>query len=132
MGGLLCGVLLAALVTDALPGVAAGDEVAKRMPDSSQERFPEPPPGAAVRSPPFPVNKNGMTYGSGIDVDADNAGPELMAAYGTNGAFGYIRASDRDSGAASLEEALAGPRGGYTIPLYAQDGVTVIGEFDIE
>jgi hypothetical protein len=68
------------------------------------------------QSPPYPVNENGLTYGSGAGVDADNPGPDLVAAYGTNGRCGFVRAADRHT---SRRE----------VPLYAQDGVTVIGEY---
>ena len=85
------------------------------------------------QAPPYPVNENGMTYGSGSGVDADDPGPDLVAAYGTNGRCGFVRAADRPQPPTTLAGALdrTGPTEGTTIPLYAQDGVTVIGRFRI-
>ena len=68
-------------------------------------------------APPYPENDRGMTYGSGANIDEDDPGPDLVAAYGTNGRCGFIRAADRE---------------GDDIPLYAQDGVTVIGLFHVD
>ena len=69
-------------------------------------------------SPPYPENGRGMTYGSDANVDGNDPGPDLVAAYGTNGRCGFIRAADRERPEA--------------IPLYAQDGVTVIGWFHVD
>lgn len=80
--------------------------------------------------PPYPVNDRGMTYGSGAAIDADDPGPDLVAAYGTDGRCGFVRAADRPQPALTLAGALAAPApDGREIPLYAQDGVTVIGVF---
>jgi len=90
----------------------------------------------AAMAPPYPVNENGMSYGSGAAIDADDPGPDLIAAHGTNGRCGFVRASDRRQDLPrSPEEALAYMADvdpdGRDIPLYAQDGVTVIGSFHI-
>jgi hypothetical protein len=89
-----------------------------------------------VTDPPYPVNENGMSYGSGAHIDGDDPGPDLVAAYGTNGRCGFVRASDRqqdlprDPDAAA--DRMADPdHDGWDIPLYAQDGVTVIGTFHV-
>lgn len=80
--------------------------------------------------PPYPVNDNGMTYGSGAGIDADDPGPDLVSAYGSDGRCGFVRAADRPQPALTLAGALAAPTSdGREIPLYAQDGVTVIGVF---
>ncbi len=89
-----------------------------------------------VGGPPYPVNDNGMTYGSGASIDEHDPGPDLIAAYGTNGRCGFIRATDRGPGPQTLEEVvdhLADEQdaGGHDIPLYEQDGVTVIGVFHV-
>ena len=85
--------------------------------------------------PPYPVNDTGMTYGSGAGIDEDDPGPDLIAAYGTNGRCGFIRSADRDPGPQTLEEVrshLSDPDPvGYDIPLYERDGVTVIGVFHV-
>ena len=96
----------------------------------------------------FPVNENGQTFGSG-GYGADN--PDLVLAYGIDGTLGYVLRTDID-GTGPLEkpnnpdEALAymeeldklaaeararGESYIYTIPLYASDGRTVIGEFGV-
>lgn len=81
-------------------------------------------------APPYPVNENGMTYGSGGGIDEDDPGPDLVAAYGTNGRCGFVRATDLPQPARTLAQALVDPSPeGRDVPLYAQDGVTVIGEF---
>ena len=92
-------------------------------------------PAQAV-APPYPVNENGLSYGSGAGVDEDDPGPDLVAAIGTNGRCGFVRASDREEDIpGDPEEALAHlaelDPDGRDIPLYAQDGVTVIGSFHI-
>ena len=79
-------------------------------------------------APPYPVNENGMTYGSGARVDADDPGPDLVAAYGIHGRCGFIRSADRQG---ATERVAGSDPGGRDIPLYAQDGVTVIGSFRI-
>ena len=73
-------------------------------------------------SPPYPENDRGMTYGSGAGVDEDDPSPDLVAARGANGRCGFIRSADA-SGQAEAD--------GQVVPLYAQDGVTVIGSFHI-
>jgi hypothetical protein len=71
-------------------------------------------------APPYPVNDSGMTYGSGAGIDEGDPGPDLVAAYGSNGRCGFVRATDRDR--EQQPEATG-------VPLYAQDGVTVIGTY---
>lgn len=81
------------------------------------------------QAPPYPVNENGMTYGSGAGIDEDDPGPDLIAAHGADGRCGFVRAADRPQPATTLAEALASPGpDGRLVPLYAQDGVTVIGQ----
>lgn len=91
------------------------------------EDCPRPP-----AAPPYPVNANGMTYGSGAGIDEDDPGPDLVAAYGTDGRCGFVRADDRPQPARTLAEVLADPGSeAADIPLYARDGVTEIGRFRI-
>jgi len=83
-------------------------------------------------APPYPVNENGMTYGSGANVDQHDPGPDLVAAHGADGRCGFVRSEDRPQPATTLarEQEPAEPAG-RDVPLYAQDGVTVIGSFHI-
>lgn len=74
------------------------------------------PPQASA--PPYPENDRGMTYGSGTGIDEDDPGPDLVAARDADGRCGFIRSADRERG--------------HDIPLYAQDGVTVIGELHLD
>ncbi|WNM24430.1 hypothetical protein [Demequina capsici] len=77
----------------------------------------------------------GETYG----VDADDAHPDLIAAYATNGKVGYIRRTELEAvqGPLPTSPAEAAARmqdptpGTGSIPVYESDGVTVIGEFTI-
>lgn len=66
------------------------------------------------------INDNGQTIGSAEDVDAPEDIPDLVVEYGTEGQIGYV-SSDL---LMSLEESTS-------IPLYASDGTTVLGEFSI-
>jgi len=113
------------------PMVRAIDPSAHRDDEVVVEDCPQ-----AAMAPPYPVNENGMSYGSGAGIDADDPGPDLIAAHGTNGRCGFVRASDRQQDLPrSPEEASAYMADvdpdGRDIPLYAQDGVTVIGRFHI-
>jgi hypothetical protein len=112
------------------PMVRAIDPSAHRDDDVAFEECPQ-----LATAPPYPVNENGMSYGSGAAVDEDDPGPDLVAAYGTNGRCGFVRASDRQDLPHSPQEAAAYladlDPDGRDVPLYAQDGVTVIGRFHI-
>ncbi len=92
--------------------------------DPASTPYPAPSPGDAVLGPPYPTNSSGMTYGSGLGPDD----PDLIAAYGTNGQLGYVRATDlHQPVASSLQTTPAAlPR---SITLFAKDGVTPIGEY---
>lgn len=87
----------------------------------------ETAPSPAVE---FPINENGLTYGSGLDTDV---GLDLIEAYATNGELGYVRATDLNQDlAADPAEALSQDVAGHRIPIYAVDGTTVIGEFVVD
>lgn len=104
--------------------------------------------GAEYGIPDFPTNASGQTYGSG-GFGANN--PDLILATGIDGTTGYVLSSDLE-GAGPLdrpnnpEEAMeymrqleeleneARARGVnylYSIPLYASDGQTIIGQFGV-
>lgn len=98
-------------------------------------------------APDYSVNETGLTYGSAAEAPSPDQEPDLIAAMATNGLVGYVRKSELDiangSAAAaefrSPEEALAWQAEqdalaahsdeARTVPVYALDGVTVIGEF---
>lgn len=93
------------------------------------------------------VNAAGQTYGSAMFAEARDDRPDLMAAVGNNGVSGYVYSADlEEESPETLDEALAQqemydalianwdgetPIVIRTIPLYASDGQTVIGEYDI-
>lgn len=77
------------------------------------------------------VNNRGQSFGTGEGVESDADLPDLIAAIGTNGEIGYIQKAALGGPAATPEQALASDSGSRTVPLYEQDGRTVIGEFAI-
>lgn len=95
----------------------------------------------------YSVNEAGQTYGSAMFAEARDDRPDLMAAVGNNGVSGYVYSADlEEESPETLDEALAQqemydalianwdgetPIVIRTIPLYASDGQTVIGEYDI-
>lgn len=73
------------------------------------------------------VNANGQTYGK----TTNDYTPDLIAAVGADGTHGYVSDSEL-SGVGrrkSLDDVVTDIPA--SIPLYASDGVTVIGEFPI-
>lgn len=104
-------------------------------------------PSISSRTSTYQINEAGQTYGSELLATTYEDRPDLISAIGTNGAEGFIYASDLDAGnPQNPAEALAqqelynemianyngdGPIVVRTIPLYDVDGKTVIGEFDI-
>lgn len=84
----------------------------------------------------YATNDNGQTYGSSADAASPEKEPELISATGVDGTNGYVLKKDLDEEMPkSPEEALKQqknrPVGGRDIPLYDQDGTTVIGSFHI-
>lgn len=85
----------------------------------------------------FNVNKNGETYGTGLQADILGYEPDLMLATGENDVLGYVRVTDLDEPTpSSPEEAykiqkqrIEEKYTGRYIPLYESDGKTVIGRF---
>lgn len=82
----------------------------------------------------YEVNENGETYGSAISANTIGVEPDLIAAVGTNGVNGYVKAEELSPEVSTIEEALAqmGENGNVRkIPLYDVDGITILGQFDI-
>ncbi len=83
----------------------------------------------------FPLNAAGQTYGSAAAVSDPANEPELIRVLASNGVEGYALKQDLDADmAANPHEALAASRSANpqrTVAVYAQDGITVIGEFVI-
>ncbi|QSE72531.1 hypothetical protein [Rhodococcus sp. PSBB049] len=95
----------------------------------------------AVQEVPEGTNANGQSYGSAEGVDSDTALPDLVAAYGSNGEFGYVKTTDLMAAEGSSAEVqtlptttndrgeeikAAPPR---SISLFDTHGVTVLGQF---
>ncbi|GAA3413565.1 peptidase M56 BlaR1 [Paenibacillus hodogayensis] len=83
----------------------------------------------------YSKNESGQTYGSAVNALTAEEKPDLMEAYGEGGVKGYVRKKDlAGEDPKTPEEAIAlmnkqiaeGPK---TIPLYKEDGKTVIGVY---
>ncbi len=82
----------------------------------------------------FKINANGDTYGSGLSEIFTGKEPNLIAAYGKDGTFGYVYATDLNAQKANtLKQALETEVNNNSrfIPLYESDGETVIGKFEV-
>ncbi|MDT3440364.1 hypothetical protein [Pseudofrankia sp. BMG5.37] len=93
--------------------------------------------------PTWPRNAAGETYGSGADGLSRGDRPDLISAGTRNGKRGYVRRTELEAAigtglppAALVEwnkkvaaRAAAGER--TLVPVYEQDGVTVIGSFAV-
>jgi hypothetical protein len=70
----------------------------------------------------YPTNARGQTYGLGPVTGHDGYGPQLVGVTGVGGVFGYIRSSDMK--AAMVMD-------WTSVKLYAVDGVTVVGTYNV-
>ncbi len=86
----------------------------------------------------YPKNSQGKAFGSALEAKTPADEPDLILAQGTNGKIGYILRSDaRGPEPRTPAEAIAPAKQTFrtenprtsTIPLYSEDGVTVIGEY---
>lgn len=88
-----------------------------------------------IPAPVFPRNANGQTYGSDTNVTSPDQEPDLVSAVGVGGTQGYVRSVDMyEEMPKTPQEALAHNsklKAVRKIPLYAVDGKTVIGVFEI-
>jgi len=104
-------------------------------------------------TPTYPVNEIGLTYGSLTHAKYIGYEPDLITCESSDGVIGYCYKTDVDRASLNgedrpqtredameymerLEERYeeirrTGEKHAYTIPLYAADGVTVIGEFAV-
>ncbi len=120
----------------ALAGAAGGTVLAANGATSESRDISETRP-----APSYAVNAHGETFGSAADASNREQEPDLIRAYATNGRLGYVRRTElevADGTTAALsftspEQALAWQqeRGGrsFPVPVYAEDGTTVVGEF---
>lgn len=68
------------------------------------------------------TNTNGETFGSAAEADSPESVPDLIASYGNDGTFGYVKADD----VVSVDDATT------SVPLYSSDGTTVLGSLDVK
>jgi len=93
-------------------------------------------PRNAVSAVTFPTNQNGQTYGSASKVGLQNE-PDLIYAVATNGKKGYIyrsqlwAADGTNVNSPSAAQQYMQQETSTTIPVYDENGTTVIGEFVI-
>ncbi|WEG08319.1 hypothetical protein PU630_13900 [Microbacterium horticulturae] len=121
-------------------GLASGAAIGGIQPDTAPP--PTPTPVA------YPENSNGLTFGSAMDAPSPDFEPDLIRVEATNGREGYVYKSDLDEadGSAAAEsfkspdEAVAWQEereaqelrdGPLAVAVYAEDGKTVIGKFEI-
>lgn len=136
----------------------AFDQAAAPIADETAAQTSVVPQMRVIGGVEYPVNENGQTYGSsdslhnmldGLSSEQSNAMtedeliallPDLVYVQAWDGTYGYVTASDYyDAVAGFLKyadgktpaEAVAGldAFNARTWPMYAQDGVTVVGEF---
>lgn len=83
----------------------------------------------------WPTNANGQTFGSLLNSTSSATDPDLVQVIATNGETGYVYSSQLNpaapsSPAAALAQQAASTSARY-IPVYAQNGTTVIGQFEV-
>jgi len=111
---------------------------------SSPLDFPAPGARSADSAPSeTSVNARGESLGSAEGITNDQELPDLIVANGTDGELGYVKKTDLVTQVRTIEEVLSLPQEtlsdgtlalhepARSIPLYAEDGVTQIGKFDI-
>jgi hypothetical protein len=102
--------------------------------DIKQEVLLEIPSKEEIIMNGYPINENGQTYGPDVkDLNLDP--PNLILAKGENGVTGYIYNDLGNLGVGSPEEAVEYNKinsDSYSIPLYLQDGDTIIGVFKLD
>lgn len=96
-----------------------------------------------VPSPVYKVNANGLTYGSAAISDKPEDEPQLIAAVATNGVTGCVKRSELEAAdGTTAQKSFKSPadavswqetqgQASKTVPVYAEDGTTVIGQFKI-
>lgn len=118
------------LILSALVTLAATPDV---FTDEKPQQELHIPTLEEIRQNGYPVNTNGETYGPTLP-DENAKEPDLILAVGEGDILGYIKATDTTDNVTSPEEALAymewvKKQDCISIPLYMQDGETVIGKF---
>jgi len=127
-------IALFTILTGSIVGTtsAIGNNAKERLFINYEERIKN------TAKPQYQKNSNGKTYGSASIATSPDQEPELILAVGVDGTEGYVFKKDLDGEKPkSVEEALAQQEkllknpGGRQIPLYKEDGQTIIGVFEI-
>ena len=124
------------LLVAGLAAVGGGVAIATGALTSRDRVVIHPLSGVSSRpAPAWPKNANGQTYGSALNSTSSATDPDLAEAIATNGQTGYVYSSQLNpaapsSPAAALAQQAANTTAHY-IPVYAQDGTTVIGRFQV-
>lgn len=123
----LIGLLAISLLT-----TAAGLEVEEKEIKPTTPTTLMIPSVEEVRANGYPVNEQGQTYGPDIRENTNiEEAPDLILVCNEFGEEGYIRSTDCDAGASTLEEAANWEPREYSVNMYLQDGLTIIGQFKI-
>lgn len=81
-------------------------------------------------------NKNGEIYGSEMLLEQIGVKPDLIKAVGQDGTIGYVKATELDNSSVNCPEAalvyVNNMPQQRVIPLYAEDGETILGEYVID
>lgn len=84
-------------------------------------------------TPAWPKNVSGQSYGSLLDSTSSATEPDLAKVIATNGKVGYVYSYQLDGVMPSNPEQAVASQATRTapqyIPVYAQDGSTIIGQF---
>lgn len=124
----------AGALTAGAAAVSASTDTAVTQLAGTARGLTSPPPTA---NPAFPKNSKGMSYGSELQANTPDQAPDLILAIATNGKEGYVRrvalypqlpVTPDDALRQQSQDDARQPR---TIPVYTQDGTTIIGYFDI-
>lgn len=82
----------------------------------------------------YKINENGQTYGSDFYAESIEEMPDLVRVLGINGMEGYVYGTELQWEPESLDEVLENintGNGSRYIPVYLEDGVTIIDSFVI-
>jgi len=126
----LVGFALAGAGTAIATGALTGGDQVVIQPASSAPNATAPP----TTAPKWSKNASGQTYGSLLDSTSSATDPDLAQVIATNGEQGYVYSSQLNpappsSPSVAIAQEQANTTGVY-IPVYAQDGTTVIGQFE--
>lgn len=88
----------------------------------------------AIPNKPYEVNEDGLTYGSDYYANSIESSPDLIQVIGKNGVEGYVYSKDMNLDLNTLEaveEYINSGQSDLTIPVYANDGVTIVDTFEL-